>query len=253
MKPIQLRFETSFFIRWGLIVGMMLMMAMVPVLIMRSGGWWKLVMPVGALLLLLLPLREWRIAARIIDDEGVTRHDGKRFLWSELRRLQEVNFVNRYGQTGSLNHLDIYFTNGRARILPMVLDRGYEAIRHIQQRHGKPAAAPAPAAPPAPEPKPEAKPTRCSLCGDLGEYHHAMQKHGREEQDTSLPPAVKNLKFVKDLHPGTTRSPELLRCPGCGSYFLFKISYEYLATGSEDEQELSRMTQQQADEILAAQ
>lgn len=250
MKPIQLRFETSFFVRWGLIAGLMLMMAMVPVLIMRTGGWLKLVLPLGTLLLLLLPWREWRMAVRLIDDKGVTRHDGKRFLWADLKKLQEVNFVSRYGQTGALNHLDIYFVSGHARILPLVLDRGYEAIRLIQQRHGQPTAPAAPAPPP-PEPKPAVKPERCSLCGDLGEYHYAMQKHGREDEDTTLPPALANLKFVKELRPGSNRSPELLRCPECGSYFLYKVGYEYLATGSEDEQELCRMTEQQAEEILA--
>lgn len=272
MKPIHLRFETSFFIRWGLIGGMTLMMALVPVMLMRSGGLLKMVMPLGALAILLLPWREWRRAARIVDDEGITRHDGRRFLWSDLKKLQEVNFINRYGQSGSLNHLDIHFTTGHARILPMVLENGYAAIRHIQQRHGKPASAaqsPAPASPPPPAPAAAsapaaapplvsaapvttyASPARCSLCGDLGSHHFAMQKHGRENEDTFLPPAIKNLKFVKDLRPGTTRSPELLRCPECGSYFLFKIGYEYLATGSEDDQELSRLTAQEAQELLA--
>lgn len=257
MKRFELRFEKSFFIRNGIVVAITLFFTTLPAMVMKNGGLLAWMLPLTALFPLLLPLREWRIAARVIDEEGVTRHDGKRYLWTDLNELREVNFINRYGQTGFLNHLDIYFRTGRARILPLVLRDGYEAILAIKQHHGKPSApepgGPKPAsvtAPPSlPEPEP-AKTGHCSLCGDLGSFHAAMQTHGREHLDTFLPPAVKNLQFVKDVRPGTTRTPELLRCPGCGSWFLFEIGYDYLATGSEDEQRLSRLTPGEAEKIM---
>jgi len=244
MKKIHLQFERSFYLRQGLVLGVTLFVIGVPFMVLRTGGLLLWLLPLLGLAAVLLSLREWRIAARLVDEEGVTRYDGKRFFWDDLEELREVNQMNRCGQPGALNHMDILFKTGRARILPMVLDPGYAAIQFIKQlRAGRHATSTGvPMQPP--------QPTRCTVCGDLGPYHRAMQKHGDEEEDTFLPATVKGLKFVKEMRPGETRSPSLLRCPECGSYFLFKVSYEYLATGSEDEQELCRMTPEQAETLL---
>lgn len=254
MKRFELQFEKSFFIRHGIVVGMAMFFASIPLMLTKSGGILFWLLPLLVMIPLAIPLREWLTSVRIVDNEGVTRHDGRQFLWADLISLQEVNCVNRHGQTGALNHLDIFFTSGRARILPMELRNGYAAIHAIQEFHAKPAESiplPLQTTPSSPEPEPQpAQPARCSLCGDLGPFHLGIQKHGHEHLDTFLPAAFKNLQFVKDIRPGATRTPELLRCPECSAWFLYEIGYEYLATGSEDEQRLSRLTTEEAEEIM---
>lgn len=267
MKSVQLRFESGFYTRWIFIVGMLLVMSLVPALLVKHSPVLKWVMPLASLLLGLLPWREWRIAAKVVDEEGVTRHDGRRFLWANLIKLLDVHRVSQYGQKGAFNHLDMVFSNGRARILLMALDNSVQAIDFVKKLHAKrtaPAASPspAPAAPPvvaspietsAPasfQPAENAKPAKCSICGDLGDCHRGLQTVGRESEDTFLPEAAEKLKRIKDVDVGRGRPSTLLQCPECGSWFLFKTTYEYLVYGSEDEQELSRISGEQAEELL---
>jgi hypothetical protein len=87
----------------------------------------------------------------------------------------------------------------------------------------------------------------CSICSQLKDFEIGSQKHGREDEDTFLPDSFAKLKFVKDLKPGRTRTPELLVCPECGTFYFYKVEYEFLATGSEDEQHLTRLASE--DEI----
>jgi uncharacterized C2H2 Zn-finger protein len=65
-----------------------------------------------------------------------------------------------------------------------------------------------------------------------------------------LPAAASQLIVVKDLRPGSSRMLQLKQCPQCGSYYLYRTDYEYLVNGSEDEEFLTRLTVQQADEWL---
>lgn len=150
MPTLQLQFQAGFYRTWGLITGLTAVLTLVPALLI-PGALAKLI-PLLSLLVLLIPYREWRHAVRTVDDQGVIRHDGVRLPWHELQRLETVHRVNQWGQPGVLNHLDLYFTRGRARILPMVLDPGYAAIRQIQAHRAAAAAvaSPAPSLPSAP-------------------------------------------------------------------------------------------------------
>lgn len=60
--------------------------------------------------------------------------------------------------------------------------------------------------------------TPCKVCGTLGDYYRGFQKGGREAEDGLLQ-----------------------KCPECGDHFLYQSTYEFLISGSEDEQILTRV------------
>jgi hypothetical protein len=96
------------------------------------------------------------------------------------------------------------------------------------------------------DPGKDARHADCSICSQLADYEWARQKYGREEEDTFLPDAANSFKLVKDLKPNRSRRLELHQCPQCQTYYLYKTDYEFLATGSEDDQTLTRLTDEQA-------
>jgi hypothetical protein len=83
----------------------------------------------------------------------------------------------------------------------------------------------------------------------LGE-EYASQKYGWEENDTHLPAVAGRLTVVRDFRPYDSRALQLRQCPECGTYYLYRTDYEYLVNGSEDEEFLTRLTQEQAAEYL---
>jgi len=98
------------------------------------------------------------------------------------------------------------------------------------------------------KPKPTSQP--CPICSSLKDEEYAMQKFGWTENDTHLPPAAARLVTVRDLIPSGSRALLLKRCPDCGTYYLYRTDYEYLVNGSEDEEFLTRLTNEQAAEYL---
>jgi len=92
--------------------------------------------------------------------------------------------------------------------------------------------------------------TDCSICVQLADQEYAFQKYGREEDDTHLPAATSSLTVVKDFRPYGSRKLQLWRCPQCGTCYLYETDYEYLVNGSEDEEYLTRLTDEQAAEYL---
>lgn len=90
----------------------------------------------------------------------------------------------------------------------------------------------------------------CSLCAQLADEEYASQKYGWEERNTHLPAVVERLVVVRDFQLYGSRQLQLRRCPECGGYYLYRSDYEYLANGSEDEQFLTRLTLEQAEEYL---
>ncbi len=86
----------------------------------------------------------------------------------------------------------------------------------------------------------------CPVCSQLADQQSAHQKYGRDEDNTHLPPAADALVVVHDFRPYGSRALQLRQCPACGTYYLYRTDYEYLANGSEDEQHLTRLTAAQA-------
>lgn len=208
----------------------------------------------------LIAAREYLRGVKVLDESGVTRRDGRHLPWSDYQKQKRVNMVRQHGQPGPLNHVDLIFATGKARVLPLTLENAGEVLTFLDEldaalqkkSSGPPATAEAPKPlqlPPKVEPasKPLAD---CTICSQLKDYEHGMQKVGREEEDTFLPAAAGKLVDLMETEPGRNRSPILDRCPECGTYYLYEVVYDYLATGSEDEQKLTRLTPEQAQAYL---
>jgi hypothetical protein len=91
----------------------------------------------------------------------------------------------------------------------------------------------------------------CSICSQLKDHEFGRQSHGRPEEDTFLPDAARHLENIRELKPGSVRYTWLRQCPECATYYLHRTGYEYLASGSEDEQYLMRLTDEEAAEYLS--
>ena len=92
--------------------------------------------------------------------------------------------------------------------------------------------------------------TQCDVCSSLSESEYGYSKYGWPDHDVDLPDAAGSLVMVKDLKPLSERKLQLWRCPGCGAWFLYRTDYEYLTNGTEDEQFLTRLSEEEAAEYL---
>ena len=92
--------------------------------------------------------------------------------------------------------------------------------------------------------------TRCSICRHLADKEAAFQKYGWEEDNTYLPAAAGRLTMVKDFKPYASRKLQLHQCPECGTYYRYETDYEFLVNGSEDEEYLTRLTDEEAAKYL---
>lgn len=91
----------------------------------------------------------------------------------------------------------------------------------------------------------------CSNCSQLKDYHYAIQTHGRPEEDTFIPKIAEKFKHVREVKPSRGRYMALVKCHECATYYTYGTDYEYLATGSEEEQFLTRLSDEEAAEYLA--
>lgn len=91
---------------------------------------------------------------------------------------------------------------------------------------------------------------KCTICPKLGDKEYATQKTGWEENDSHLPEAASALIAVKEISRGSSRSQEVKRCPICSTFYLYISDYEYLAGGTEDSQELRRLSADEAQTLL---
>ena len=56
---------------------------------------------------------------------------------------------------------------------------------------------------------------------------------------------------LRDFKQHSSRKLQLQQCPQCATYYLYRTDYEFLVNGSEDEEELTRLTDEAAAEYLA--
>ncbi len=85
----------------------------------------------------------------------------------------------------------------------------------------------------------------CEICQGLKPVQTSLYKHGWDEYDTPLPAAARRLQeVVVEGRENERRSPRL--CQLCGTFYSYETRYEYLANGSEDEEELRRLTDAEA-------
>lgn len=93
--------------------------------------------------------------------------------------------------------------------------------------------------------------TGCEICAALADDEYGYSKFGWPEMDSALPAAAAYLELVADLGSGGSRLLQLKRCPGCGRHYLYRTDYEYLVNGTEDEEFLTRLSDEQAARYLA--
>lgn len=91
---------------------------------------------------------------------------------------------------------------------------------------------------------------QCGICSQLEDRETGFRKYGSSYPDTYLPAASDKLELIIDFRPSSERKIQLRRCPECGRYYLYRTDYEYLTNGTEDEQELIRLSDNEADEYL---
>lgn len=90
----------------------------------------------------------------------------------------------------------------------------------------------------------------CRVCSKLSDKEYARQKYGWEENNTYLPDAASQLKEIKDFLPYGSRKSILKQCQECGTYYLYETDYEYLVNGTEDEEFLTRLSDEEAKKYL---
>lgn len=84
---------------------------------------------IGALLMYL----EYRRWAQTMDGAGVTRRDGKQFLWQDLKGKNFVHMRRRYGKLGALNHIELVFSDGKALVFPLMLENAQEVMAFLER------------------------------------------------------------------------------------------------------------------------
>ena len=223
MEAVTARYSREFFVRIAVTGGIFLVIGLLTLSISRGRPALIAVGVVPTLFYVSIMALTHLRAVRQIDREGVTRLDGKRLAWSEFKRQQNVHTRMPWGQPGPLNNIDLYFTGGRARVFPYVLENAGEMMAAVEHFAKRPVSR-----------------ADCGICTQLRDEEWAMQKAGHEDEDTNLPAAAWQLESVRELKPGATRSPVLKRCPECGTFYVYRESYEFLVYGSEDEQRLIR-------------
>lgn len=87
----------------------------------------------------------------------------------------------------------------------------------------------------------------CPICTQLKEYEYSFSK---SDDLNALPGPAYQLKRIKELVPEWNGSHWLEQCPHCGTYYTYKTVYEYLVSGSEDEEMLTRLTEAEAGQFL---
>lgn len=224
MEPVCVKYSREFWVRVGITGGIFALIGLVTLSISRGRLSLIAVGVVPTLFYVTVMFVTNRKAIKLIDDEGVTRRDGKRLPWSEFKERRDVQSLSRYNQPMGLNNIDLIFASGKARLFIHVVENAGEILNTVNELA-----------------KPRVLPKDCKICTELRDEERAMQKAGREDEDTHLPAAAWQLKDIRELKPGATRSPVLKQCPECGTSYVYKETYEFLVYGSEDEQRLTRL------------
>jgi hypothetical protein len=112
MDPIEARVRRSYYVRLAIIGAL------------TAGIGW---------LLMGLEYRQW---ARQLDREGVTRRDGKRYAWADLKEVRCVEMRLSSGRPVGLNHVELHFNKGKAKIFPLMLENSLEVMRFVRHLPG---------------------------------------------------------------------------------------------------------------------
>lgn len=95
-------------------------------------------------------------------------------------------------------------------------------------------------------PNPSIPIAACEICSALDEVETSFSKYGWDDMDRPLPPAAARLEFFKALDAYDAERHHIKRCPVCGIFYEYHLTYDYYVNGSEDEETLIRLTPAQA-------
>ncbi len=90
----------------------------------------------------------------------------------------------------------------------------------------------------------------CEICSALDEVETSFSKYGWEDMDRPLPPAAARLEPLKAPETYEEERHHIKRCPVCGIFYQYHLTYDYYVNGSEDEEELIRLTPAQAGHLM---
>jgi hypothetical protein len=93
--------------------------------------------------------------------------------------------------------------------------------------------------------------TECEICRHLADEETSFTKWGWEEMDRSMPAEAGRLEPAAASGASGNADETVLRCPECGSCYLYSSSSEYLANGSEDEATLTRVSPTRVRTVLS--
>ncbi len=133
MSLIEARVKKSYYVRVA-IIGVFAFLPSL-VLLFQLPGWTKIL---GLIFLsppfiMLFLQRRW---AKVFDDWGVTRRDGRQFRWSDLKEIKYVRVRSRSGQS-YLNHIEVIFEGGKAMVFHLMLENAHEVMSLLERFQSK--------------------------------------------------------------------------------------------------------------------
>ncbi len=90
----------------------------------------------------------------------------------------------------------------------------------------------------------------CEICSALDEVETSFTKYDWDDLDRPLPPAAARLKFFAAFDAYDAERRHIKRCPVCGIFYEYWLTYDYYINGSEEEEELTRLTPAQAKRFM---
>lgn len=93
----------------------------------------------------------------------------------------------------------------------------------------------------------------CPICSRLQDVETSFYKTLAPQFDSPLPEAAGRLAVLPELADGDPEKRHLRRCPECGTLYEYLSYSEYHMNGSEDSEELTRLSPEQAAARIAAQ
>jgi len=91
---------------------------------------------------------------------------------------------------------------------------------------------------------------QCEICSELSGVERSFEKYGRPGDTQRLPSPASRLEPAESTEGYDNERHHVKRCPLCGTFYKYDLTYEYLVNGSEDEETLKRLTPTEARRFL---
>nr|HMT09562.1 hypothetical protein [Pyrinomonadaceae bacterium] len=98
MQPIYVKYSREFWVRIAIVGGIFAVIGLLTLSISRGRLPLIAVGVLPTLFYAAVMIFTHRKAIKTIDDTGITRRDGKRLLWADLKERRDVQSLSRYNQ-----------------------------------------------------------------------------------------------------------------------------------------------------------